>query len=49
MEGVDSFCRTAAYVTRDEFMLCLFDLPDLSVWESGNNISLITLSIALLV
>ena len=30
-------------------MLCIFDLPGLSVWESGNNVSLITLSIALLV
>ena len=49
MESVDSFCRDTAYVTRDEFMLCLFNLPGLSVWESGNNFSLIMLLIDLLV
>ena len=36
-------------MTREEFILCLFDLSGLSVCESGNNVSLITVSITLLV
>ena len=35
-------------MTSEELMLCLFDSPYLSVWELGNNVSLITISIALL-
>ena len=36
-------------MTRDELILCLFDLPGLSICEFRNNVSLITVSIALLV
>ena len=35
-------------MTSEELMLCLFNRPGISVWESGNNVSLITISIALL-
>ena len=48
VDGVDSFCRDAAYVTIEDLILCLFDLPSFSVCESGNSVSLITVSIALL-
>ena len=36
-------------MTRDELILCLFDLSGLSICEFRNNVSLITVSIALLV
>ena len=35
-------------MTREELILCLFDLSGLSVCESRNNVSLITVSMTLL-
>ena len=34
-------------MTREELILCLFNLPGISVCEYGNRLSLITVSIAL--
>ena len=34
-------------MTREELILCLFNLPGISVCESRNSVSLITVSIAL--
>ena len=49
VEGVDYFWRTAAYVTNEIFMMYLLERQGLSIKDSGNITSLITMPISLLV
>ena len=46
MKSVDYFWRTAAYITRNLFMLCLLERPSLFVSDSGNILLLITVSMS---
>ena len=47
MENVDYFWRGAAYGTSEVFMLYLLKRPSFSIIESGNIVSLITVTISL--